>query len=252
MIFLYIFIIVFVVWYFVRKNIKENIYFLLTNVKKGATKTPEDFYIPYEPIYFDTYDGIELSGWFVESVKETDSIFIICGDGFNIKSDLLEDTLFLRENYNLFYFDFRGTGTSKGKYKFGFEEHKDIEAAYKFLKENKTEFSNNVFIYLCGFSAFSIISVSNFEFSGGVFKKPVFFPFKEIKKIINSKIKILIAYDAIDEFFSMNISYSFSDPKKINYPVIFISDKKYETSSKSISVKNNDEFRKVVFDFFKY
>lgn len=253
MIFLYISIVVLLIWYLFWKNCNDKIFEFLKNPKKGGTKTPEDLKVPYDVVFFDTNDGVELSGWFIESVNETDECFIICGDGFYTKSDLVDGTIFLKERFNLFYFDFRGTGFSKGLYKFGFEESKDIEAAYKFLKENRSDFSKKIYIYSCGFSFQAVInSGKNLSFEGAIIRKPVIYPFEEIEKMIKSKTKILICSNSINKFFKSDIINFSVDTKSINYPVIFISDKKIETSSKTHFIKNEDELKKIVFEFFRH
>lgn len=252
MIFLYISVVVLFLWYILWKRCSESVLIFLSNPKKGFSKIPEDFKIPYDIIYFDTIDGVELSGWFIESVVETDDCFIICGDGFNTKSDLLESTIFLRERFNLFYFDFRGCGTSKGNYKFGFEEAKDIEAAYRFLKENREDFSKKIYIYSCGFSFQAITNVKNIIFEGAIIKRPVISPFNEIKRMIKSKMKLIICFNSINKFFNADISNFKVDSTRISYPTIFITDKKIETSSVTYVVKNDDELKMIVFDFFKH
>lgn len=251
MIFIYISIVVLLLWYLIWKHCNDSVFSFLKNPKKGVSKTPEDFKIQYDVVYFDAADGVELSGWFIESNNETDECFIICGDGFHTKSDLIENTIFLRERFNLFYFDFRGTGSSKGFYKFGFEESKDIEAAYRFLKENRDEFSKKIYIYTCGFSFQSVINCKDLAFEGAIIRKPIIRPFNEIEKMIKSKSKIFICSNSINKFFKSDITNFYVDTKAINYPVIFISEKKIETSSKTFFVKNDEDLKNVVFEFFK-
>ncbi len=249
MIMVYILIGVGVIWYLTYQNCKNFVVSILSNPKKGFSKTPEDFKIPYEVVFFDTSDGVEISGWFIESINQSDSAFIIMGDGFNTKSDLLEKSIFLSERFNLLYIDPRGVGTSKGRYRFGFDEHRDIEAAYIFLRDVKG--IEKIYLYTAGFSFISLFFLSDkIEIKGAIIRKPVQNPIHEIEKLVRSKFKIIVCGSAIDKFFGIDISNVCFDVKKISFPTIFITDKKI-TSSSSICVKNDDELRATVYDFFK-
>ena len=100
---------------------------------------PDDYYLPYENVLFTAADGVVLKGWFIPSTNEDSSeTVIIChGRGSN-KGQLLQKTHFLAEKYNLFYFDFRACGESKGNMStIGYMETRDFDAAYTFLKTNK-------------------------------------------------------------------------------------------------------------------
>jgi hypothetical protein len=70
---------------------------------------------------------------------ETEKTIILChGWGLN-RGDLLRDTHFLAEKgFNLFYFDFRASGESKGVLSsVGYLETRDFDAAYTFLKTHR-------------------------------------------------------------------------------------------------------------------
>ncbi len=249
MIMIYFLIGIGVVWYLTYQNCKNFVINLLSNPKKGFSKTPEDFKIPYEIIFLDTSDRVEISGWFIESVNQSDSAFIIMGDGFNTKSDLLEKSVFLSERFNLLYIDPRGVGTSKGRYRFGFDEYRDIEAAYIFLRDVKG--IEKIYLYIVGFSFVSLFFLSDkIEIKGAIIKNPVQKPICEIERLINSKFKIMLCGSVIDKFFGIDVSSICFDAKKIRFPTIFITDKKI-ASSTSICVKNDDELRSAIYDFFR-
>lgn len=185
---LLVFALIFFVFY---RMVKLRILTILSSQKKGINKTLEDFKIPFETIWFDSDDNVELCGWFVESQKESNSVFIICGDGFVNKSDLIEDTIHLKNEFNLFYVDVRGSGNSKGIYSYWKNEHRDIEASYRFLKEFKSDFSLNVFLYVYGFTALSLLNMSRDILFKAVFlKEPILDLDKGILKLLDSKIRL--------------------------------------------------------------
>jgi len=98
-------------------------------------KVPEDLAIDYKDVTFESADGFKLRGWFIEAEKETDKVIIICHGYRANKTHALDWGLFLRQKYNLFYFDFRTHGRSQGRVtSFGYHEVKDVQAAIDYLK----------------------------------------------------------------------------------------------------------------------
>ncbi|MGC9070125.1 MAG: alpha/beta hydrolase family protein [Elusimicrobiales bacterium] len=238
-----------VIWYLLYQSCKNSIINFLSNPKRGFTKTPEDLRLPYETVFLDTSDGVEISGWFIESRKPSNLAFIIIGDAFNTKSDLLEQTIFLLEEFNLLYLDPRGVGTSKGRYRFGFDEHRDIEAAYSFLKNVKD--MGKIYIYTVGFGFVSLFFIGDdVDLKGAVVKKPSQKPLQDIERMIKSKAKVMICGSAIDSFFGTDISRFSFESEKIKFPVVFITDRKI-TYPSSICVKTDEELKKVLFNFFR-
>lgn len=103
-----------------------------------VTKTPADFGMQYEPVSFQSTDGITLAGWFVPA-KNTSNATIIMMHGYPAsKSDVVDLGVFLHEEYNLFFFDFRYMGESGGKYSTaGGLEIRDLQGAVRYLHQNK-------------------------------------------------------------------------------------------------------------------
>lgn len=103
--------------------------------------TPADRGVPYEEVRFETEDGLTLAGWFVPAVNETDQTILV-GHGYPYdKGNVLPGTLFLRERYNLLYFDHRSFGDSEGSVTtVGLNEPRDVRAAVDHLEaRNDTE-----------------------------------------------------------------------------------------------------------------
>ena len=133
---------------------------IIRPAKMPLAVLPEHFSLAYEPIQLTTDDGVFLKGWFIPSVKgESDKTIIICHGWGTNKGDILRDTHFLAEQgYNLFYFDFRASGESKGVFStIGYLETKDFNAAYDFLKTFKAEEAN--YIGLLGLSMGSSVAI---------------------------------------------------------------------------------------------
>ena len=105
-------------------------------IKIISTHTPRDFGFLYEDVSFYTQDHLLLRGWFVPNKnKNAKTIILLHGYGAD-KGDLLPSRLFLAQNYNLLFFDFRYFGQSEGSYStVGLNEIKDLKAAIHFLKK---------------------------------------------------------------------------------------------------------------------
>lgn len=109
--------------------------------RKGVVAyTPDQYKLAYETIDFATADGVRLRGWFIPAVGgESGRTIIFCHGWGSNRGELLRDTHFLAEHgFNLFYFDFRASGESKGTVSsVGYLETRDFDAAYDFLKTNR-------------------------------------------------------------------------------------------------------------------
>ncbi|MBI4597955.1 MAG: alpha/beta hydrolase [Candidatus Omnitrophica bacterium] len=94
------------------------------------TMTPESFGMAAETIRFPATDRLELEGWNIPGQPAQPWIILCHGLGSN-RSDLLEIAAGLhRAGFNLFLFDFRGHGGSRGRTtSFGLTEQRDVEGA---------------------------------------------------------------------------------------------------------------------------
>lgn len=113
-----------------------------------STTTPKDLNWTFEEVSIKTQDGLNLAAWFMPNEKNPDKAIIVLHGYPADKGDLLYFARFLKEDYNLLFFDFRYFGKSEGSYaSLGFHERKDLLAAIDFL-ENR----NINKIALMGFS----------------------------------------------------------------------------------------------------
>ncbi len=103
--------------------------------------TPADLNLKYESVKLVTEDDVELDAWFIPAGKKTDkTVIVLHGYPFD-KGNILPHSIFLHDEFNLFLFDFRYLGKSKGSYSsVGFHEQKDLRAATKYLRRrNQTK-----------------------------------------------------------------------------------------------------------------
>lgn len=90
--------------------------------------------LPLETVRFQATDGVELEGWKIFSDSASPWILLCPGMGTN-RSSLLDIAAGLHQaSFNVFLFDFRGHGGSKGCVtSFGWRERHDLEGALTFL-----------------------------------------------------------------------------------------------------------------------
>ena len=110
--------------------------------------TPENLGLQYEEVLFQTSDNITLQGWFiprqisgqvVDSTESANTIIALLGWSED-KANIWPTLLFLNQTYNLFVFDFRYLGKSKGKYStVGVKETEDLKAALQYVRSRGIE-----------------------------------------------------------------------------------------------------------------
>lgn len=112
--------------------------------------SPEQYGLAYETVEFATADGVRLRGWFIPAPgEESGRSIIFCHGWGSNRGEMLRDTYFLAEQgFNLFYFDFRASGESKGAVSsVGYLETRDFDAAYNFLKVNRPQAAGSIGVF---------------------------------------------------------------------------------------------------------
>lgn len=99
------------------------------------SQTPQNLGLVFENVAFQTEDGLTLKGWFVPAKESSNKTIIILHGYPAEKGDVLSWAIFLHDQYNLIFFDFRYFGESEGGYTtIGWKEQKDLKAAVEYLK----------------------------------------------------------------------------------------------------------------------
>jgi len=111
---------------------------------KHIEATPKDINLKYDDIYFSSEDNTELNGWFIPAEDAEVCLIFIHGNGGNISHRLEKLQIFNELGLNIFIFDYRGYGRSKGRPE---EEglYKDALAAYDYVLHRLGQ--NKVVIY---------------------------------------------------------------------------------------------------------
>jgi len=125
------------------------VYRFMNPVGIRSDRIPEDYNLNYETVSFDSRDGVDLRGWYMQSFKEEAPTVILMHGYPADKADMLPEAEFLVREFNVFMFDFRSLGESGGSHStLGAKEVNDLHGAIDYLiKEKETE---NFFLW--GFS----------------------------------------------------------------------------------------------------
>ena len=103
--------------------------------KIHSSFTPADFGLNFETVALKTKDAVKIKGWFI-SQENSDKIIIALHGYPADKGDILPSLVFLHQDFNLLFFDFRYFGASDGLYSTaGAREIYDLLAAVEFAKE---------------------------------------------------------------------------------------------------------------------
>ncbi len=120
-------IVIFAVMYF--RYIEKRSLFYPT---KEIEFFPQAAGLTYEDVFFKTSDNLEINAWFVPAKDVRYTILFSHGNAGNISHRLEKLKFFHDLGCNVFIFDYRGYGKSKGKpYEQGF--YRDIQGAYNYL-----------------------------------------------------------------------------------------------------------------------
>lgn len=136
-------IIFFVGLFLYVKYLERTTVFLPLSEIKG---TPSDLGFRYEDVYIPVGSNEEINAWYIQQDKDNYTILFCHGNAGNISSRLGIIKLLSDLNLNIFIFDYRGYGKSKGTPS---EEgiYEDVLAAYKYLVNVKNIPPSKIIVY---------------------------------------------------------------------------------------------------------
>ncbi len=114
--------------------------------KTEFVSTPEEYGLSFETVFFSTSDGVRLSGWFIRAENSKGVILFCHGNGGNISHRIETIRIFNRLQFDVFIFDYRGYGQSRGKPN---EKgtYLDIEAAWKYLVDESEILPEDIAVF---------------------------------------------------------------------------------------------------------
>jgi len=133
----------------------------MTKPKRNTSDwNPGDFDLEYSEVSFETEDGIDLRGWWMD--RNSDKT-LICIHGYTASrwyevymKPLLK--ILKNKNYNILYFDLRAHGESGGnRTSFGLRENLDLKASLDWLERNHEKSCKK--IGLIGYSMGGVVAI---------------------------------------------------------------------------------------------
>ena len=101
--------------------------------------------LSFEDVSFRTKDGVKLFGWFIPNQKSRGVVLFCHGNAGNISHRLDSIQIFHRLGLDVFIFDYRGYGQSKGKPS---EQgtYQDAEAAWRYLTKERHVLTSDIIV----------------------------------------------------------------------------------------------------------
>ena len=174
---LFIAVVIFLLFLSIRFLEKKSLYFPLRKIES----VPQDAGLDYEEVFVTTKDGVQISAWFIPSGEPRATILFSHGNGGNI-SHRIEKMKILNElNLNIFIFDYRGYGMSKGNPS---EEglYLDAAAAYDCLVNEKKIPARKIIGYGESLGGAVIIDLASKRELGGVIIEGSFSSIRDMAK----------------------------------------------------------------------
>jgi len=112
----------------------------------GGGATPADLGLEYEPVALTAADGVELHGWFVPRQGAGQVVLFLHGNAGNISHRVASISLLHDLGVNVFIFDYRGYGHSRGA---PTEQglYLDAEAAWRHLRDARGFRDDEIIIF---------------------------------------------------------------------------------------------------------
>ena len=110
--------------------------FYVTSRRPRTTfHSPAEFGLEFAEVTFKAADGLQLQGCWIPSTGSERAVIILHGLGGSLDGDIHRAPALHAAGFNVFLFDFRAHGRSKGHLAtFGFLERQDVLGAVEFLK----------------------------------------------------------------------------------------------------------------------
>ncbi|MCF7812073.1 lysophospholipase [Candidatus Gracilibacteria bacterium] len=138
--------------------------------------------LEWEEVTFQTSDGFELSGWWMDNEAERTVLFFH-GNAGNISHRTGQLFIFQRLGLNALLFDYRGYGKSEGKISSEEDLYRDAEAGWNFLTEEKNIDQKNIIIWGNSLGAAVALEIAQEKNIAGVVLESPFLSLREIAQL---------------------------------------------------------------------
>ena len=113
---------------------------------REITVSPSVIGLPWEDVYFKTKDDVTINGWFFKNPQSKSTLIFAHGNAGNMSDRLFKIKFFYDLGLNVFIFDYRGYGKSKGRpSEAGI--YLDAQGAYDYLQSLGYVNMSNIILY---------------------------------------------------------------------------------------------------------
>ncbi|MDP6685427.1 MAG: alpha/beta hydrolase [Candidatus Omnitrophota bacterium] len=224
---IYILIVAICVFGYLRRFEYKAIYFPANEVEF----TPRDIGLDYEDVYIDTVDGAKLNTWFIPRDGAKYTLLFVHGNAGNIGDRIDKIELLHKLGLNIFIFDYRGYGKSKG---IPSEKgvYRDAQAAYEYLISKKNVSPERIVPYGESLGGAIAIDLAYKEKVGALITESTFSSAKDMARVIYPRLPTFLILSKFD---------SVSKIKDIDIPKLIMHSKTDDVIPFAQSVKLFDE-----------
>ncbi|GBD96047.1 MAG TPA: alpha/beta hydrolase [Nitrospirae bacterium] len=192
---LFVAVAIFLLFFSIRFLEKKSLYFPVRKIES----VPRDTGLDYEEVFVTTKDGIEISAWFIPSESSRATILFSHGNGGNISHRLEKMKILNDLDLDIFIFDYRGYGMSKGNPS---EEglYLDAEAVYDYLVNEKKIPARKIVGYGESLGGAVIIDLASKRELGGIIIEGSFTSIRDMAKKYFPFIPAFVYRTSFDSF----------------------------------------------------
>jgi esterase/lipase len=172
-----------------QMSFSEKASAIFVGVKYSKSKVVDSFQVKHETITLKTKDSVRLESWYAKADSNAKgTVVMFHGHGSSKSGMIKEATAFHEMGWNVLMTDFRAHGNSDGAIcTIGYDESKDVKAAYDFVKASG---ENNIVLWGISLGASTILSAMD-QFNIKPNKLILEMPFGTLKEGVTGRVKMM-------------------------------------------------------------
>jgi fermentation-respiration switch protein FrsA (DUF1100 family) len=176
-------------WYFASVLMYPSDFVCNTNHYIYCNDPEKDLGLEFENVELLTSDQFHLQAWYVPAKKNSGKAIIsVHGRGGDRREGLRYLKTIHELGVNVIMLDLRNSGKSDKSFNsMSFHERKDVDAAFRFLKEQKSQSSIGILGFSMGGATSIIYMANNPEIKVGIFDSP----FADFEQVITENAKMI-------------------------------------------------------------
>ena len=172
-----------------QMSFSEKASAIFVGVKYSKSKVVDSFQVKHETITLKTKDSVRLESWYAKADSNAKgTVVMFHGHGSSKSGIIKEATAFHEMGWHVLMTDFRAHGNSEGEVcTIGYDESKDVKAAYDFVKASGEK---NIVLWGISLGASTILSAMD-QFNIKPNKLILEMPFGTLKEGVTGRVKMM-------------------------------------------------------------